>query len=264
MVFEQLYKTKWIEQKAHSFFLGFIYTIIGIFSAQLIFPRSAGLMSVAFASILLIPSLAALLKLETNSLMKKTTLNPLKILQAHKDIIKVYIFLFLGIFTAYSAISLLYPQAAVSNIFESQLRVAGLTGNAFNVGKLGSIIFNNLIVFVVCFILSLSYGAGAVLFLTWNASVWGVVFAYVAKLSALQSNAWIGFGSLMLPVLPHLITEALAYVNAAIVGGVVSKAVLREQLGSKKFMMILTDAFVLLLCGVLLVVIAAIIEVRLL
>ena len=66
MVLEQYFKVKWIERKEHAFFLGFIYSLIGIISARLIFPSSVGIMSIAFASILMIPSLSILLKLEEN------------------------------------------------------------------------------------------------------------------------------------------------------------------------------------------------------
>jgi branched-subunit amino acid transport protein len=65
-----------------------------------------------------------------------------------------------------------------------------------------------------------------------------------------------------MPILPHMITEALAYISAAIVGGVVSKAVLREKLFSKKFNHIITDALIFLTIGLILVVIAGIIEVN--
>jgi len=47
---------------------------------------------------------------------------------------------------------------------------------------------NNLKVLVVCLIASLVYGAGAIFIITWNASVWGVVFALIAKNSALAAG----------------------------------------------------------------------------
>ena len=60
-----------------------------------------------------------------------------------------------------------------------------------------------------------------------------------------------------------MITEAISYFSAAIVGGVVSKAVLREKVGSKKFHHIMTDAYILLAIGLGIVIIAGIIEVYL-
>ena len=67
MVLEQVFKEKWIEKKPrHAFILGVIYSIVGIFSARLIFGSNPGLMTVAFTSILLIPSLNQLLQHEEN------------------------------------------------------------------------------------------------------------------------------------------------------------------------------------------------------
>ena len=107
--------------------------------------------------------------------------------------------------------------------------------------------------------------ADSILFITWNATVWGVVFGYVAKYSAASAggNPFLVFGLCLLPFLPHMITEALAYFTAAISGGVLSKAVLREDLFSEKFHHVMTDALIILGIGLLIVIIAAVIEVDL-
>jgi len=263
MVLEQYFKVKWIERKEHAFFLGLIYCLIGFVSARLIFPQNVGMMSVAFTSILLIPSLAILLKMEENVESKEKKLSLKRLFVDHKDIFKVYIFMFLGIFLAYSMISLLMPALTLKNMFSAQLNSAGIFGFATSNGLLYSIVMNNLIVLVVAFILSLIYGAGAVLFLTWNASVWGVVFAFFVKESASGGGNIINeFISSIIPFLPHMTTEAVAYISAAIAGGVVSKAVIREKLGSKKFQHILTDALILLGLGFILVIIAGYVEVK--
>jgi len=264
MVFEQLFKVKWIERKENAFFLGFVYTIVGLLSAKLIFPASVGLMSVAFTSILLIPSLAMLLKMEENIEIRENKLSIKRLFEDHKDIFKVYIFLFFGILLAYSLMTLFFPQATIQSLFSTQLKSAGLSGFAISSDILSSIIVNNLIIFVVSFVLSLIYGAGSILFITWNASVWGVVFALFAKQTAsiTAGNPLTEFAGLILPALPHMTTEAMAYISAAIVGGVVSKAVIREKLFSKKFNHVLTDAMIFLVIGFILVIIAGIIEVQ--
>jgi len=265
MVFEQLFKLRWIERKEHAFVLGFVYSIIGLVSAKLIFPASAGLMSVAFTSILLIPSLNLLLRMEENVEIRENKLSLKQLFKDHKDIFKVYIFMFLGIFLAYSLTSLLISEMSVEKMFAPQLKSAGITGFAIFDNQMYNIISNNLLVFVVCFILSLIYGAGSVLFLTWNASVWGTVFGFFVRQSSsiVGVNPFANFANSVVPFLPHMTTEAIAYISAAIVGGVVSKAVLRERLFSKKFHHIITDAMIFLVLGFILVVIAAFIEVKL-
>ncbi len=265
MVFEQLFKLKWIERKEHAFFLGFLYSIIGLISARLIFPSSVGLMSVAFTSILLIPSLNLLLRMEENVEIRENKLHLKQLFSDHKDIFKVYIFMFLGIFLAYSLISLLFSEFTIERLFTAQLKSAGISGFALAQDPLIRLILNNLLVFVVCFILSLVYGAGSLLFLTWNASVWGIVFGFFVRQSTevTGANPIIQFWASFIPFLPHMITEAVAYISAAIVGGVVSKAVLREKLFSKKFHHIITDALIFLTIGFILVIIAGFIEVKL-
>ena len=263
MVLEQYFKVKWIERKEHAFFLGFVYSLIGIVSARLIFPSSVGIMSIAFASILMVPSLSVLLKLEENAEIREKKFSIRMLIHDHKDIFKVYIFLFLGIFLAYSLVALISSNLSIQKMFSTQLKSVGIKGFAFFDNPWISIVMNNLLVMVVCFVLSIVYGAGSVLFLTWNASVWGVAFAYFVKQQYPQgANVFIGFSKSFLPFLPHMMTEAIAYISAAIVGGIVSKAVLREKLFSKKFHHIITDAIILMAVAFLLVIIAGFIEVN--
>lgn len=264
MVLEQLFKLQWIEKKEHSFFLGLIYSMVGLISAKFIFPSNVGLMSVAFTSILLIPSLAVLLRMEENLEIRENKLSLRLLIKDHKEIFKVYLFMFLGVFSAYILTTLILSEATIKELFATQLKSAGIRGLAAFSNSLYGLILNNLIIFVVCFVLSLVYGAGSVLFLTWNASVWGVAFAFFVR----QASAVSGIGTIsqfvtsILPFLPHMTTEALSYVSAAIVGGVVSKAVLREKLFSKKFNHIMTDALILLVLGLFLVVLAGLIEAK--
>ncbi|MFH1399394.1 MAG: stage II sporulation protein M [Candidatus Woesearchaeota archaeon] len=261
MVFEQLFRERWLEKKPrHAFLLAVICSLIGIVSALFIFGSNPGLMSVAFTSLLLLPTLNILLSHEENVEIRENKLSLHMLFKDHKDIFEIYIFLFLGIFTAYSLIALLSPHSQA--IFTEQLAVAGLAGSALNPQFIKTVLLNNLAVLFWCFALSLVYGAGSILFLTWNASAWGVIFGYIARHSAASTNQspLIAFAITILPILPHMITEAASYISAAIVGGVVSKAALREDLGSKKFNHVITDALIFCVIALVLVFIAAIIE----
>ena len=265
MVLEQLFKLEWIEKREHAFFLGFLYSLVGILSAWFIFPLYVGLTSIAFISILLIPSLNVLLRLGENAEIREKKFSLKLLINDHKDIIKIYFFMFIGIFFAYSMVTFLFPRIAISTLFEPQLRSATVRGLATFRSDLSTIIVNNAIILMICFFLSLIYGAGSIFFLTWNASVWGVFFTFFVKqIATVQGgNPILIFLNLSLPFLPHLTTEALGYVTAAIAGGIVSKAVLREKLFSKKFYHIINDSIIFLILGLLLIIIAAIVEVRL-
>lgn len=264
MVLEQLFKERWVEKKpVNAFLLGLIYSLIGIISAKLIFGADPGLMSVAFTSLLLVPSLNVLLQREENVEIREKKLSIKLLLKDHKDIFEIYLFLFLGIFFMFAIVTIIMEPWVAESTFRSQLDLAGIQGSSFLTEEFFSILSNNLIVLIACLLLSLVYGAGSIMFITWNASVWGVIFGYLARESAtiFDQNPFVYFMISMLPILPHMITEAVSYISAAIVGGVVSKAVLREKLGSKKFKHVLTDALILFGMAVILVIIAAFIEV---
>ena len=264
MVLEQIFSPTWIEKKPrHMFVLGVVFSIIGIISARLLFPTNVSMMSVAFTSLLLIPALARLLQDEENVEIREKKLSIKLLLKDHKDIFEIYFFLFMGVFTVFFISSAFLPTMSVLNLFKNQLNVAGITGYAFNPTLFWSILKNNFIVMLACLALSLVYGAGSIMFITWNATVWGVIMGFYAQQATITSggNPLSTFGLMILPAIPHLVTEAVAYFSAAIAGGVVSKAVTREKLGSKKFKHILTDALIMLSLGIIALVIAASVEV---
>jgi len=262
MVVEQLIKANWLEKRPLSaFVIGFIYSLIAFLTSYIIFPSYFGIMSIAFLSVLLVPTLSKLLSIEENQEIREKKFSIPQLLKDHYDIIEIYLSLFMGIFLAYFLLLLFIPADLGVKLFSPQLSIAGISGFAFYTTNFWQILFNNLIVLIVVFILSLVYGAGAILFLSWNASVWGVIIGAVLRRT---------FGLELLPItinfsqiLPHLTVEAAGYILAAITGGILSKAVIRERYKSKKFMHILTDALLFGFLSAILILIAAFIEILL-
>ena len=265
---ENILKPDWLEKKPRfAFLIGVIYSIIGIIAALIIFPSSQGIASIAFLSMLLIPSLGSLAKIEEiqDTHSNKFTLK--KIFSDHSDILEIYFMLFLGIFLAYALFSIKFPNLLVSGVFDNQLRVIGITvgqaasgiGGAVGIGGVSfySIFVNNLKILFIFFVLSLVFGAGSILFLAWNASVWGVVFGYMAMH---YTNAFDSFFGTFMKVAPHMFLEAGAYFFAIVAGCIMSQAVLREKIGSKKFDYVLKDGFVFMTVSVVLLVLAALVE----
>ena len=271
MVLEQLFKPDWIEKKPrHAFLLGFIYSIVGAISAKLVFGANPGMMTVAFTSILLLPSLNILLSMEENQARAKDKFWFGKQLwKDHGDIIEVYFFLFLGIFLTFTLIAFIFSETAILKFFAPMFQVIGIENTqgwaSQTIGPtILSIFLNNFKVVVVCLLLSLIYGAGAILFITWNAIVWGVVIGFFAKQALLATaNPFTAFFTTVLPFFPHMILEALPYFAAAIVGGIVSKAVLREHLFSVRFNEIVKDASIVMLISFVVLFIAAVVEIKL-
>ena len=98
MVLEQLYSARWIEQKTrYAFLMGISYSILGIIAAMLIFPQQPGIAAIAFTSLLILPSLTRLISIEENETAREHKLSFRGLFWEHADIIKVYVFLFLGI-----------------------------------------------------------------------------------------------------------------------------------------------------------------------
>lgn len=257
---ENILKPDWLEKKPRfAFLIGFIYAIIGIIAAYIIFPKSQGIASIAFLSMLLIPSLGKILAIEEiqDSKSKKFTIK--KIFKDHADVLEIYLLLFLGIFIAYALFSIKFPNLLVNGIFDNQLRVIGVSGHAATADlNFFSIFFNNFKVMIIFLVLSLVFGAGSILFLSWNASVWGVVFGYVSTLS---NNAFNALTGIFVKIMPHMFAEAGAYFFAIVAGGIMSQAVLREKFGSKKFNYAMKDGFVFMTVSIILLVIGAFLEV---
>jgi len=135
------------------------------------------------------------------------------------------------------------------------------------------IFFNNFKVMLFCLFFSFFYGAGAIFILTWNASVIGAaVGSFVKeKLAALALSAgstnifhYFQFFSLGLARYAiHGIPEIAAYFIAGLAGGIISVAMVNRDLDSNKFHIILKDALELSLIAILILVVAAFMEVYL-
>lgn len=118
MVVEQLIKAKWLEKRPLSaFIIGFIYSLIAFLTSYLIFPSYFGVMSIAFISILLVPTLSKLLSIEENQEIREKKFSILQLLKDHYDIIEIYLSLFLGIFLAYFILLLFVPPDLGLNLF---------------------------------------------------------------------------------------------------------------------------------------------------
>ena len=115
---------------------------------------------------------------------------------------------------------------------------------------------------VVIFFTALLIGDGGLFLLVWNASVWGTIFAILAKAasSVAGKNPFIYFILILLTVLPHMLLEAMSYFSAAGSGSIISQAFMREKLVSDKFVVVTLHSLWLLLLGLAFVIIGAYVE----
>jgi uncharacterized membrane protein SpoIIM required for sporulation len=257
---ENILKPDWLEKNPrYAFIIGFVYYIIGILSAYIVFPRSQGIASIAFLSMLLIPSLTKIFAIEEKQDAASTRFSIKRIFKDHADVLQVYFMLFLGIFLAFALFSLKFSNLLVQGIFDSQMRIIGVNvGQAIGGLDFYSIFANNFKVMIIFLVLSLIFGAGSILFLAWNASVWGVVFGYIATH---HTYAFDKFFQIFLKVMPHMFLEAGAYFFAIVAGGIMSQAILREKFGSNKFNYVMKSGFVFLTVSMILLILGTFAEV---
>lgn len=260
---EQLFPHSWIERKAwFAFVLGISYTVLGIGSALLLFPKEPGLAAVAFTSLLVLPALNKFLTSEEKQAAKEKKFDLTDPFKNHKDIFNVYIFLFIGVFLVFFIFSMILPGIATNNIFADQINNVGTLGNVATVGSFASIFSNNLIIFLFALVASFIYGSGSIFIIIWNASVWGVILGVIAKESTIIANynPLAYFFIATAAVAPQMISEAAAYITAAISGGIVSKAVILEKVFSARFTKTVQDALVIFFVAIVLLLVAAYIE----
>ncbi len=149
------------------------------------------------------------------------SMSPVLYLQADVRLVVSILAIFAGVLTAYGAWTLWLPPEQVAATFDSQLAAWLRRGHrGFEPGVLSGIMLNNLLVALGVLILSALYRTGgALLVLAWNASVWGVQFAWIARLewgSGLPATGgWLVVGA---AVLPHVLLEAAGYVLMALCG----------------------------------------------
>ena len=261
MVLEHIFPEDWLEHKGrYAFILGILYAFIGVLIAIVLFPSDPALVGVAFTSLLALPELYKIFSIEERkeSMEKKITLRALW--RDDIEVIRIYIFLFLGILLVYSAGALFAPNMGENAIFREQLEIrfgdelpkglaesagptelkAGLfdfAGKPFGWDLFFGILTNNFLVLMACFIMALLTGDGAIFLITWNASVWGTIFGITAKGAGtfIGASPFYVFGIVMLVVFPHMIIEAISYFLAAISGSMISKDVILEKFASDRF-----------------------------
>ncbi|RMF55135.1 stage II sporulation protein M [Candidatus Woesearchaeota archaeon] len=265
MVLERIYPASWLEKKSYfAFLLGLTYSVIGIGLAVFIFPQSPGIASLAFTSLLLLPSLYRLITIDEIKESSEQRFSWQKLWQDNKNFIKIFLFLMLGIEIAFTLFAIIFPDAALVHIFGEQTAIyKGYTGGIyFTLDLFKHIFLNNIKVLGLCFLLSLMVGDGAIFFLIWNASVWGTVFGTLARSAAanIGGHPLLYYLVIFITVLPHGLLEVLAYILAAIAGGVISRGMMEEGGLTPRMKEILAYNLVILIISIIVLALGGVVE----
>tara|TARA_Y100000034_G_scaffold21311_2_gene24543 strand:- start:3128 stop:3955 length:828 start_codon:yes stop_codon:yes gene_type:complete len=246
--------------------LSFFLTIVGFISAILIFPKHSSIAHVLITTILLMPILAREIKKEEK---KESKVGLKRFYKNHKSIFEIFLLLFLGVFLAYAIITLVMVFFS-NNIFithdyqikfiedSEYLTTSLLNSNLSVLATTLKLVVQNLLLILVCFLLSLFYGSGGVFLIILNASIFATFLVESMKLSQ-------DFKAFSLIFLIYLlfwfIPMTCAFLLSAIAGGVMSKAFMHEKFGSKRFDNVAKDAFVLFMTSLVVIVVGALLQV---
>ena len=260
------------------FFIGAFYATISLFLVKWLFSNDpvlskySGILVVTFCVMFCIPFLYFALKHEEEKDLQSTGF--LRLMEEHGKALAYLMFLFFGFLIAFSFWYIVFEDG--NENFRAQIEtyclinqpsrfnecVAGYglgvqKTTAFLTAKerIVNIFVNNVYVLVFTLIFSLIFGAGAIFILAWNASVISAAIGIFSKSSLY--NIPIGLVRYMI----HGIPEIGSYFAAALAGGIISIAVIKHDLRSEKFWIILQDSLNLIILAIVLLFIAALIEV---
>ncbi len=275
MVVESIVSPKYARRNPYFlFFLGMIYSSLGIIFSLIIFPSNASITSVFLTTIGCIPLFFSLLRSEEKFEIRFLE-DTFFLAREHIHVLGVFFFLFMGFTISYSLWFSFLPDWAMDSVFNDQLltlvNISNITGGFFSDALFNIILRNNLRVLFFCFFFSFVYGTGAIFILSWNASVLGAaVGSFIRKelekvassthlmnLAIYFQHLPVSLGSYMV----HGVFEILAYFIACFAGSIISFVFITEDYkNTSKFFKVLKNTIILLATAVLLLVFAAFLE----
>jgi len=260
--------------------VGFFYSSLALLLVNLAFGKDAilsqysGILVVTFTVMFSTPFIYYTIKLEENRINAKS--GSLGLLYEHRNAIYAFLFLFVGFLIAFSLWYILFvpvesfkPQietyCAINkpSTFNDCTAQYGIKQGSYSTAAVTSakdhlilIFTNNIYVLIFTLIFSLIFGAGAIFVLVWNASVIAAAIGIFSKLDV--SALPLGFFRYMAI---HGLLEIAAYFIVALAGGLVSIAVIKHEFGTEKFWEVLQDSLNLIILAVIILFIAAVLEV---
>jgi len=263
MVLESIYPIKKvIKNPIDMFIFSIVISFASIFIANYIFPGpSIGKIVTLFITVAVTPIFYRIFSVE-EEIERKEAEHKIheKFFERHKETIWLFSLFFLGVFTAIFIFSVFSPEEYVKSTFEDQLaeisRVTSISGSFVASDMLEMIVTNNLRVMGLCFLLSFLIGTGAVVILSWNASILALYLASFVRKGLIEE-----FIIRTISLVPHAPVEIAAYFLAGIAGGIFSTGIIREKLFGREFLLVFKDSLILLGLSVLAVVLGGFIEV---
>lgn len=260
------------------FFIGLLYASLSLllvrwfFSGDTVLSQYSGMIVVTFCVMFSLPYIYFIIKREEKE--DEEIEGFFSVWKAHKDAIYAFMWLFLGFIVAFS---FWYIVLQDMNLFNAQIETYCMinspgniedcvtrysfsqnvlpTGAATKQARLLLIIENNVYVMIFTLIFSLIFGAGAIFILAWNASVIAAAIGIFTKYQITEIP--LGLARYMI----HGFPEIAAYFITALAGGILGIGVIKNKIRDKKMLRILKNVVILLFIAIIILIIAALIEV---
>ncbi len=276
---EMLYNPKYSEKGPFKmFFIGVVYASLSLllvhwfFSKDPVLGEYSGLFVVLFCVLFSILFMYFLIKQEEEE--DEDVTGFWSVWKVHRDALYAFMWLFLGFIIAFAFWFIILQNFNLFNIqietycminspgnIDDCVKNYDFTGKVVGVGAMTdsarfiSILQNNVYVMIFTLVFSLLFGAGAIFILAWNASIIGAAIAIFSKYNI--SEIPIGILRYMI----HGFPEIAAYFITALAGGIFGAGVIKNGIKSRKLIRILENSVILLFIALIILVIAAIIEV---
>jgi uncharacterized membrane protein SpoIIM required for sporulation len=243
------------------------------FAGDAVLSKYSGILVVTFCVMFSLPFMYYMIKREAEE--DETIEGFFGVWNAHSDAIYAFLWLFLGFLIAFSAWNIILQD---SQLLNAQVEVycminspgniddcaakysfenLNLAGAATKPMRFISILENNIYVMIFTLLFSFIFGAGAIFILAWNATVIasaiGIFSSY--KLSAIPMG--------LLRYMIHGFPEIAAYFITALAGGIFGVSAIRNGLFNKKFLKVVENVVILLFISIIILVLAALVEVYL-
>jgi uncharacterized membrane protein SpoIIM required for sporulation len=259
----------------HMFFFGILYTSIAILISLWVFPDQASLVMIFLTVMGILPLFFKTIKYEEQKDMQD--FDEKLLLKEHSRALSFFMYFFFGATISYSIWYVFLPISITQTLFSTQISTilqinGGVTGFSVQVFEVfGKIFLNNVRVLIFCLIFAFLYGFGAIFVLVWNASVIGAAIGNFIRSGFSTVSSAFGVQSLviyfktvsigMFKYAIHGIPEILAYFVAGLAGGIISVAIIKHDFRTKNFEKILLDSSDLIIISVVLLLVAAFLEV---
>ena len=259
-------------------FIGMLYASLSLllvhwfFSGDVVLSKFSGMIVVTFCVMFSLPFMYFIIKTEEKQDEEIEGFR--NVWNVHKDAIYALMWLFVGFIVAFSIWGIVLQNPT---LFNAQLEtycsinspgnieqcvsqsifgnVILPTGAATKGIRFLSILENNIYVMIFTLIFSLIFGAGAIFVLAWNASVISSAVGVFTRYNIVEVP--LGLARYMI----HGFPEIAAYFITALAGGILGIGVLRHGFKDKRFFRVLENVILLLFMAIIVLVIAAVIEV---